>query len=269
MEKRKYWTNEDENFLKENYASSGAKFCAEKLDRTEQSVFNKANKLKLKSPRTKQMSHEDYENMLFDREIAYWPIEDYQGSKVAILHECVSGHQWSVIPNSILNGSGCPYCSGKAKKTTEEYSALINYKVLEEYINKDTHILHRCPYGHEWKAAPGKILQGRGCPTCAQKSFDRSKPAILYYIKLIKEPNLIYYKIGITNKTVTERFKAEKHIKIKILLEKHFEIGYDAEKEEQNLLRHHKVNRVVDKEMLLYGGHTELFDKDILELDND
>lgn len=40
-------------------------------------------------------------------------------------------------------------------------------EAVEQYINQNTPILHRCKIdGHEWKAAPNNILQGTGCPVC-------------------------------------------------------------------------------------------------------
>lgn len=44
----KIWTQEEIDFLKENYPSFGAKFCAEKLNRTAKAVQNKCSFLKVK-----------------------------------------------------------------------------------------------------------------------------------------------------------------------------------------------------------------------------
>lgn len=62
------------------------------------------------------------------------------------------------------------------KKTHEKYVAELliknpNIKVLEKYIGGHIPILHKCKKcGHEWKAQPSSILDGRGCPECAKKS---------------------------------------------------------------------------------------------------
>lgn len=58
------------------------------------------------------------------------------------------------------------------KKTHEAYVrevCQINQfiEVVDEYINNQTPILHRCKIdGHEWMARPSNVLRGRGCPKC-------------------------------------------------------------------------------------------------------
>lgn len=47
------------------------------------------------------------------------PIEEYKGSSVKILFEClVCKHRWKTIPNLIISGYGCPVC-GKSKSKGE------------------------------------------------------------------------------------------------------------------------------------------------------
>lgn len=61
------------------------------------------------------------------------------------------------------------------RKTHEEYVAQVfkvnpNIKVVGEYINASTKILHRCRIDkNEWYATPNNILSGHGCRKC----FDR------------------------------------------------------------------------------------------------
>ena len=40
---------------------------------------------------------------------------------------------------------------------------------MGDYINSKTPILHACPVGHKWEAAPSNILAGWGCPKCSGK----------------------------------------------------------------------------------------------------
>jgi len=54
------------------------------------------------------------------------------------------------------------------KKTHEEYIKELNekklgVKVLENYINASTKILHRCYCGNEWNVKPDEVLRGSGC----------------------------------------------------------------------------------------------------------
>lgn len=58
------------------------------------------------------------------------------------------------------------------KKTHEEYVAELaiknpNVEVIENYINSQTKIAHRCKIdGYIWNITPNNILQGEGCPNC-------------------------------------------------------------------------------------------------------
>lgn len=221
---------------------------------------------------TRKKTHKEYENELMLAEIDYWPMEQYVGALIPILHECLNGHKWKSSPSKILSGKGCPYCAGLVRKTAEEYvKDLINkgivYIPIEEYINAKTPIMHKCLKGHIWKSTPNKILQGRGCPSCAEYGFNKDKPAILYYIKITSYHKEVYYKIGVTNRSIEERFIRDKDKNIEVLLEKKFSIGIDAWLEEHELLSKHRYDRVHITDFLKSGGNTELFENDVLGLD--
>ena len=61
------------------------------------------------------------------------------------------------------------------KKTHEEYVEEVSIKnfnidVIDMYINSHTKIMHKCKIcEHTWEVSPSNILQGRGCPKCAEK----------------------------------------------------------------------------------------------------
>lgn len=267
MEKRKFWTKDDEQYLIENYAQLGIN-CASVLNRTEQAVFAKANKLGLKSKAIKPKrakSNSQYDEELFSIEAPLFRLENYIDSKTPILHECIEGHQVRVTPNHVINSkSGCPVCAGNIRRTTNEYKALIPYEVLEEYINKETPILHRCDRGHEWKARPGHVIRGSKCPYCSISGFKLNQPALCYYVRISRD-NEIYYKIGVTNRTVKARFAADTDKDIRILQIKEFLTGQEAWDYEQEILD--KYPRVSIDGFLKSGGNTELFETDILGLD--
>lgn len=187
----------------------------------------------------KRRTHEEYEIQLCDKEIDYWPLEQYQNNQTKILHECLEGHKWKVQPSSILRGHGCPYCVGNARKTTEEYRIQIpeGYELLEPYVTNKTPIRHRhTECGQAWRVQPSNILGGSGCPNCASYGFNPGKPAILYYVCFDET----YYKLGITNRSVSERFSREKGISIKTVWEKYFDTGADALALEKEIKITHK-----------------------------
>ena len=86
--------------------------------------------------------------------------------------------EWDVAPGSILVGRGCPICgrlksANKRRRTQEEYVAELyainpNIEVMGTYILSQQKLLHKCKIcGHEWEVAPNSLLQGYGCPKCA------------------------------------------------------------------------------------------------------
>lgn len=201
-----------------------------------------------------------------------YSLVDYKDTytKVTIIcNKCKSiFHQ---IPHNHLRGSGCSTCYGKFKKTTKDFiddsikihGNLYDYSSVS-YVNNITKVTILCKQcNSRFKQIPTDHLSGSGCPKCCG-GFSVNKPAILYYIK-IKKDDLFLYKIGITNRSVSKRFGSE--IKyITILMEKKFEDGqlaYDKEFEILNKFKDYKYYG----EKVLKSGNTELFTKDILELD--
>ena len=215
--------------------------------------------------------NKNYLQKLRDKNIEIEPLTPYISSRVKILHKCVKGHTWLAEPRRIIDGRGCPICSGRRKKTTQEYSdellaKNISYTVVEEYNGTHVPVLHKCSEGHLWKARPSQILIGKGCPSCATFTIDPSSPAALYYIKLDTGTSS-YYKIGITTRTIKERFRDESHLKITELYYNLFPTAQEALELEANILcefSHYSNNSV---NILKSGGNTELFNKDVLGFD--
>lgn len=93
--------------------------------------------------------------------------------------------------------------------------------------------------------------------------FNPNKKAILYYISI---NNGQAYKIGITRKTVEERFSRDKEISIKILKKIEYANGFDAYKEEQKILKEFSYAKY-DGDKILVSGNSELFKYDVLGID--
>ena len=96
--------------------------------------------------------------------------------------------------------------------------------------------------------------------------FDHNKPAILYYLKVTGDNGEVAYKIGITNRTVQQRFCADDLSKIEVITTTEYKIGRNAHKEEQRILNEFKELKW-NGEKLLKSGNTELFSRDVLGLD--
>lgn len=273
----KKWTEEEILYLRDNYSSLGPKPCAKKLQRSYQSVATKASKLGLKSesPRIahNKKTHAEYVDQLGN---SLWTAyEEYVDAHTPIVHVCSEGHEVSISPANVLAGKGCKYCSGNFKRSDEMYKVELRGRPfinIEPYIDRFTPILHRCDKGHTWKGTPSNIVRkNTGCPSCAKYGFDVNKPGWVYYVKLSRKiDNDIFYKIGVTNKeNIADRFGVDRELELDVITTWYFEHGQDAYNKEQELLNLYQESRVNVPGFLTLGGNTELFETDVLELDND
>ena len=123
----------------------------------------------------KNKTHAEYVKELAEKNPNIEVLGIYCGSNIKIPHRCkIDGNTWNVTPSNILRGGGCPECNIKKKrKTHEEYVKELaginpNIEVIEEYRGLQVNIMHYCLiHNFEWSARPGNLLQGRGCPKCA------------------------------------------------------------------------------------------------------
>lgn len=127
---------------------------------------------------SRRKTHEEYINEVKDKNPNIEVLGVYVDAKTAILHKCkIDGYEWYAKPNNILSGKGCPMCAGNIKFTHEQYVEMVSninpyIKVLGQYINAQTHILHRCTkHDIEWMAIPECILNGKGCRECMKEKI--------------------------------------------------------------------------------------------------
>lgn len=214
---------------------------------------------------TKTKTHEQYELELFDLESTVIPIEKYITARTKIAHECINGHITHMMPTHVLKGHGCKQCRNKTHDLylIELRELKSDIAPVENYINARTKILHKCNLcKYEWQVSPRNVLasNSKGCPACAEYSFSETKPAILYYIKFING----YYKIGVSNRTIKERFKRDLHKIDKVLVERKFSTGKKAKDIEQKILAKYSDFRVTEDNFLVTSGNTEFFIIDVL-----
>jgi hypothetical protein len=95
----------------------------------------------------------------------------YINAHTKLLWECAEGHQWKAVPNNVKQGTWCPECSGKKKKTIKEMALLARKRggkcLSRKYINAHTKLLWECVKGHQWEAQPDSIKQGTWCLVCS------------------------------------------------------------------------------------------------------
>lgn len=93
--------------------------------------------------------------------------------------------------------------------------------------------------------------------------FNKDKPAVLYYLSI---NDGMAYKIGITNKSVTDRYSSKELSFIKVLKIAQYNNGFNAYAEKQEILKKFADAKYTG-DPLLSKGNTELFCCDVLDLD--
>ena len=201
----------------------------------------------------------------------YIPIESsYTKYSDPMLFTCtVCDRSFSMIPHNLIHQKqNCPYCRGMYKKVETVVEKLTKKHpnvVLHPTVIKHAHeqLSCTCAIHGIFTRTVGDLLNGFGCRECASKGFQPDKPAILYYLSI---NNGQAYKIGVTNRSVAERFSNTDLNKIQTVRTWYYDIGLEAYEQEQIILQEFK-HLAWTHEDLLENGNTELFCSDILNLD--
>lgn len=203
----------------------------------------------------------------------------YKRSHIKIIITCSIHGDFEQRPNDHLIGKKCGKCANLEKgsyrklsteqfitkaKEVHKHNEYDYSKVV--YKNNFTDVYITCnKCNNTFTQRPHNHTEGKGCPSCAKPGFDPTKPAILYYISVLSGTA---YKIGITNKDIETRFARDIE-NIKVLKTWEYPIGYDARAAETNILSTYKEYKYTGRRLLIEAGDSELFYKDILDLDSD
>lgn len=90
---------------------------------------------------------------------------------------CANGHKWSATPDSVMRGSGCPFCSKAIYSQSRRMSIsdvtarakTHGIEYVDGYRNCATPARFKCEHGHIWQTSAWNVFAGRGCPVCANK----------------------------------------------------------------------------------------------------
>lgn len=198
----------------------------------------------------------------------------YKDMKTNVSVVCPIHGEFTQRPYDHLQGRGCKKCGGTNPLTTEEFIERAKQVHKNKYdYSKSKYILNDIKveivcHKHRsfWQSAHAH-LNGSGCSGCNQSGFNTSKPGILYYLKVTTDDNQELYKIGITNRSVNERFRLQDLQKIEIVKQRRYENGQDAYDKEQEILKKYKRYKYNGPDVL-ESGNTELFTVDIREIKN-
>ena len=142
----------------------------------------------------------------------------YKNNRTKIKCRCkIDGYEWEISPDNLLKGNSCPKCSGKMKKTHEEFIKELeevnsDIEILGQYINSKTKIKVKCKNDrHIWEVTPNHLLRGIGCPKCGGKI----KRTHEEFIKELEETNSNIEILGTYKNSKTKikcRCKIDGHI---------------------------------------------------------
>lgn len=201
---------------------------------------------------------------------------EYVNNKTKVGINCPIHGKFYITPSNHIHKTrpqGCNLCGRviAKRKRTSSAEKVIN-KFISTHGNKydyskvvytkfHSNVTIICPIHGEFIQTPAHHIGGTGCPGCAEYGFNFNKPAILYYLSI---NNGQAYKIGVTNRSIEERFYISDLQQITVLLTIPFTLGKDAYKTEQKILSNCKQYKY-NGNPLLSSGNTELFSTDIKE----
>lgn len=236
------------------------------------------------SRQAKRPSYDEYIAMCKDvhgdtYEYAYvGEVDKEHGYKIGVTCKVHGLFQQNVYNH--LAGAGCKRCNSRSNKEDrlkyekqfiEKATAIHNNKYDYSsvvYTAAKDKVIIRCPNHGEFEQTPDAHLAGKGCSSCNAEHYAYTDtPTMLYYLR-VQEKDIVAYKIGITSKDVEQRYTKTELDKITILKTWMFETGKTAYEEEQRIIRKYKEYKYTG-DFLLLTGNSELFTKDILELDNE
>jgi len=86
--------------------------------------------------------------------------------------QCGLSHKWTALPDTIINGSWCPICSGKAcNEIAIKLAEKRGGKCLSKYQKASKKLKWQCGLcNYEWFALITNVKKGHWCPNCFGKN---------------------------------------------------------------------------------------------------
>lgn len=208
-------------------------------------------------------------NIAHGSKFTYSKVE-YVNAHTNVVITCPVHGDFEQRPMHHNNGFGCPKCSSKHQYSTEEFIDKANEVHAGRYVysstvytSKEEKVVITCPIHGDFEQRAGAHLRGQGCSKCTKTGFNPGLPAVLYYLKVNGGQA---YKIGITTRSVDQRFISKDLAIIEVLATTYYEVGKDAFNKEQEILKKYKEYKYTG-DNLLRDGNSELFSQDVLGLD--
>jgi ribosomal protein S27E len=197
----------------------------------------------------------------------YTLLDEYIDNARVMRFVCPEGHQHQISWSNFQQGNRCAVCSGRilAHETVQAAFEAEGYTLLDEYKRGRSYLKFICPRGHHHQMSWDSFNQGNRCRLCAGCGYSPSRPGRLYYLRFDVGDGKVLWKIGITNRTIAERFEAEK-TPYTVLSDELWEDGRIALMWEKAILEAHKAHQYKGPKVLI-AGNTECFTIDVLGRD--
>ena len=108
--------------------------------------------------------------------------ESYDSNNEKIKVMCPEGHVYRVTFGSFQQGNRCPECAKEKRADTQKLSLnkvkkdieLMGFGVVsDEYLNNRSKLHLICSKGHTFRSSYSNIMEGKGCPDCANETRGR------------------------------------------------------------------------------------------------
>jgi Zn finger protein HypA/HybF involved in hydrogenase expression len=195
---------------------------------------------------------------------------EYKNGRTKVNIICWRHGNFKQDPLLHLKGVGCPKCNA-SNAHLKNIQDLKKDFLKENFLNEagEIKLLDMMNYFNIKETSCYKYMRELGIKiNYKSNGFNPQEPGILYYIF---DPEANLYKIGITNRSIEERFGKAFCSKraIAILEQTYYENGYEALEAESEILEAFSYARTINEswpEEL--GGRTEFFNGDILHKHN-
>lgn len=135
-------------------------------------------------------------------------LEDYVNAKTKIKFKCLKdGHIWESEPYRVMNGTGCPMCSNRIKKTEDDFIQMLkernpDVELISKYNSMHERALFKCKVcNYEWKTSPCHLVAKSltRCPRCYGSISPTTEEFVEKMCKI--NPNIEILDDYIDNKT--------------------------------------------------------------------
>lgn len=157
---------------------------------------------------------------------------EYTGSKSIYKIQCLSCNSTLLKTASQILNSGCPHCyltkqkikAKENRKSPEEFEKKFylihpDKKLLSVYVRRVDKVLIECENKHQYWQKADVTLRGFGCPICAlekkgwnktnfRNACENENLGTFYIIRCFNNEEE-FYKLGITSRTVKQRYRFE------------------------------------------------------------